>query len=175
MRAGLVLAVLVIGQRGAAAETRTDSDAALAIELPALIVSGVALQAEHRLGMRRYSVAVTAGARLAAQGDYDSATVAAGGELRWWPFRVMRGMHGVARLHFSYTSVSRMSEAIGGAIGIAEAIGVGYRWRVYSQIEVTPTFTIGLHTDVDPSGTLPPWTRFDLSLGLNLGWRFRGD
>ena len=156
---------------------------AVSIHLPAVGDTGIAMQYERFVLPDRWSLAATVSLRSSASGDYDSWTTAGGLELHYWfrgrslrssLTRSMVGWHAGARLALSRTSLSseQKNADIGSMISVSGALVGGYRFAMWRRVELTPSLGLGVRTDVDPAGVVPPRTRGVVTLGTTLGWMF---
>jgi len=155
------------------------------ISLPSLDgLTGVAAGYERFLPDRRLSLAATAGLRHTATGDYSGVAGAVGVEARWyWRGRALwtrqpRGsmvgwyVGGRASLGLSHTTNLADQRDLGTTAVVAAAGVIGYRFAPWRGLTVTPSASVGLSSDHDLSGRLPPWTRGSFGVGLAVGWMF---
>ena len=163
------LAVIAVLASVAHAEDRTE---AITTQPLALVGLGVSLGYE-RLVAPRLSAAGLVGVRSAAEGDFTSFTVTAGGELRLWQRpNVMRGLY----LGF-HASVGRtqltddtMDASVGSTVDITERFDVGWRFVAWGRLAIAPSIGLGMHQDIDTSGRLATQNAPALMIGLELGW-----
>jgi hypothetical protein len=153
----------------ASADERTD---AITTQPLALVGHGVSLGYE-RLVAPRLSAAALVGVRSAAEGDFTSLTLTAGGELRLWQHpNVMRGLylgfHGsVGRTQLTDDT---MDARIGSTVDITERFDVGWRFVAWGRLAIAPSLGLGMHQDIDTSGRLATQNAGTLMIGLELGW-----
>lgn len=181
MRRAIACAVvggLLLMAGGAAADPDVTAEAsprnAVSVHVLTLGQSGGAAQVERDTGWRKTSVAVGLGLYSAAMGDYDSRTVGVGVELkRWFGSRPpMRGWFGALRLDVAKTSMVMEAEdrEIGSSWTTTLSLAGGYRWLLWSRVELTPSLGFAVVRD---SGERSPVTaRAVPLLGLTAGWMF---
>jgi len=166
MRRALVFVVVLLVARVAAAEERN----VVSVPVLALGDGGLTLQGERYLD-RRWSVAVSLGARRAAEGDYDSLSAAAGVEGRWyWKGRARgTGPYVGARLAAASATLSDgTGDSIGATTSLAESVMVGWRWRI-RRVEITPAIGMTVRTELPDNGLAPETASF-LTVGWTVGW-----
>jgi hypothetical protein len=151
---------------------------ALSVQLVSLLQGGVSLQYERFvLPAERISVATSIGMRVSGGHDYDVLESGYGCEGRFY-FLKGKGMAGPFMSLRVDTGLTRVSDAedgrvLGSNFRIAESFNTGVRIVFFDRLEVTPSIGVGMRTDFDPRGRLPPWTRPELlRLGLTLGALF---
>lgn len=137
----------------------------------ALATRGLEVSYERELAPR-WSWMALAGARIGAAGDYDSATLTGGGELRWWIRHApeMRGPYVGAHVSLGRTTVTNSMREIGASLGVTERIDVGWRWVIRDTVAITPALGIGAIEDIDESGRLATVARPTFAFGLEVGW-----
>lgn len=133
----------------------------------AFLSTGIAVEGERTIPARKLSVAIAINARSTAGGDYDSATLGLGGELRWW-FR--RHWYAAARVDVDRTSLSMDGASLGAMRTLSFGVRAGFRWNPWRALEVRPFVGIAVRTDA--GGGLPAWRRGGFDYGLALGWSF---
>lgn len=184
MRPALTLALVAAHLAALAATTRADDGAALttvSLEPRAFAAHGLAIEAERDLPAHRLSLAAALAVRSTAGGDYDSTTLGAGVELRYWlrrravwthrPRGAAVGWYLAARLDLSRTALrDAMDTSLGAMTTLGTAALVGYRFAPWRGLEVRPYAGLAVRTDT--GGGLPAWTRGSLGYGLALGWTF---
>ena len=155
---------------------------ALSLAPIAFFHHGVQVQYEGFVAPPRVSVVTKLGYRRGASGDYDATTLQTGLEARVWITgrapgvrgRDMAGPFGYVRLDTSFTGASRDGgRSLGSVVTIAEGAGVGFRFVLGDRFELTPSLGLGVATDLDGRGRLPPWTRLVLAGGFTVGVLFR--
>jgi len=141
----------------------------------ALVARGISLGYEHLVTPRLSAVALV-GARAAAEADYSSTTLTAGGELRFWPRarpgRELRGLFlalhaSVGRTHLTDDV---MDTSVGTSVELTERIDVGWRFVVRDRFAIAPTLGLGHHQDIDVGGRLATVDAPALMIGVELGW-----
>lgn len=168
MRTALAAATLLL----ALTNTRAHADPSeLATQPFALATRGVAVSYEA-LVARRWSVAGMAGARLGAEGDYDSSTLTVGADLRWWPRRrtPMRGPFVGVHASVGRTTVSDDMGTIGASLGLTQVACAGWRWVIAGHLALAPSLGAGTIEDVDELGRLATTVRPTVVIGFELGW-----
>jgi hypothetical protein len=156
---------------------------AISIALPSLLNSGIALEYERFVGPPRFSFVTGLGIRSSGGRQFDVVESAYGVEGRLWlwgraPFsrfseRAMIGPYVGARFDYGITRVSSGGHVLGSGMRFAESLSIGVRVVIAGHVEITPSYGIGLRTEVDPRGRLAPWTRGEiLRLGLTAGVMF---
>jgi hypothetical protein len=146
----------------------------IAIQLATLERTGVGILAERDLDTRRLSAVIAVGARSAAGGDFDSATVGVGAELRRWFRKPMTGWYLGARTDLSRTRVEDMVESreLGKLTTWSAGGTLGYRWNIRRGLEVTPSLGYGVVVEGGLGGRSPTTARGAATLGLAAGWLF---
>lgn len=156
---------------------------AFSLHVLSLLNSGVALQYERLVAPPRFSLAGSLGYRGSGGSDFDVVEGTAGTEGRYWLWgkdgfsrfdeRGMLGPFIGFRFDFGYTNVSQGERSVGESLRFAEAVQLGARVAIAHRIEITPSVGMGLRHEVDPSGRLAAWTRFELiRFGLTAGVLF---
>ncbi len=175
--------VSLLGAGSAAAEPVRAPDNAVSLQLASITARSLAVEYERALWWPRLSLAVGAGARDTADGDYAGIAVGAGIEARYWligsalwsRLRDARvGPYAGVRLDVAHSSLTDtvQDERIGNTWSIAESLSFGYRLAFWDRLEVTPSAGLTVRTELDRTGRLPPWTQGSLSFGLALGYLF---
>jgi hypothetical protein len=167
-------AIAVIATLGTVAGVARGDDrtAVITTQALALVGHGVSVGYE-RLVAPRLSAAGLVGVRRAAEGDFSSTTLTAGGELRLWQRpHVMRGLylgfHGsVARTQLTDDT---MDAGVGSSIDVTERFDVGWRFVAWRRFAIAPSLGLGMHQDIDTSGRLATVNAGALMIGLELGW-----
>ena len=78
-----------------------------------------------------------------------------------------------ARTELGLIHVSDAQHSLGSTMAFAESISIGARVAEFGRDEMTPSFGMGLRTEVDPSGRLAPWTRPEwIRMGITAGVLF---
>jgi hypothetical protein len=171
-RAALVCAALLLPASSARAggEVRT----AVSVDVPAITASAFAAQVERDLGRRKLSLALGAGLRSAAMGDYGSFTFGGSAELRRWLRAPMRGWFAALRLELARTAVEHELEdrTIGALLTTSLALSGGHRFVPYRRLEITPSIGAAFIREAGLDGRSPPSTRWAPTLGLTVGWMF---
>lgn len=174
-----MFAALALAAPAPARADDTRPDYTVSVGVPGLVYRGVAVELERDLPAQRISVAGGVAVRSTAAGDYDSTTIGAGGEVRYWltrwaiwtqrPRGSAIGGYVAARLDLSRTSVTdAMDEAIGAQTTTSLSLLVGYRLAPWRGLEVRPYTGIAVRRD--GGGRLAPWARGGVALGLAVGW-----
>lgn len=154
---------------------------AISVQLPSLNASGMNLQYERFALPDAWSLAAGLGLRSTAGGDYDSMSMSAGAEIRYWftgrAFRsslrhAMVGPFAAARFDMGRTTTSMDERTIGTMLTLTETLSLGYRFAMWQRVELTPSLGLALRTDIDRHGSLPTATRGTPTLGLTLGWMY---
>lgn len=164
----LVVLVLCAGVAHAEEDRTT-----ISLPLTALPLHGVTVEVERDLPARHVSVVGALGARSTAAGDYDSATLGLGGEVRYWPRRRHGraiGWYVAGRVDLSRTTLSDASDDDLGAVDtMSSSALVGYRFAPWRGLEIRPYVGLAARHE---HGAGPGWTRPGAAYGLAVGWRF---
>lgn len=145
---------------------------AVSVQLATLDITGLTLIGEHNLQRHNSSVAVSAGIRSSARGEYDSLTVGAGVELRRWLSKkrpVMTGAYLGVRTDLARTTIDDAMEgrSIGSVTTWTTGVSIGYRWVFLGKVELTPS--IGAAFVVERGTHSPATARGGGILGLTSG------
>jgi hypothetical protein len=167
----LLVATIVVAA-GEAAARKPPPDTVVSLPIPSVSRGGLAIQAERYLS-RRFSLAGTLGARSGAAGDYESLTLAAGVEGRWF-FLARRdgsGPFGALRVDLSrITARDTLDDrALGSTTSIATGGLVGWRWVLWRHLEIAPSIGLAVRTETT-SRSLATDTRRALTIGWTIGW-----
>jgi hypothetical protein len=141
----------------------------------ALVARGVSVGYEH-LMTQRLSVVALAGVRAAAEGDFSSSTLTAGGELRFWPRArpgyQLRGLYIALHASAGRTHLvdDVMDTSVGTSVELTERVDVGWRFVAWRRLGISPTLGLGGHQDIDTSGRLATVNAPALMIGVELGW-----
>jgi hypothetical protein len=180
-----LLGALLLAALPASSESAAGAPAAprlvLSLQLPALLTTGLDVQAEAYLGDATWSVAADVGGRLPAGGDFRALHMSAGAEVRRWLWRggplvaleevPLGGAFAAARLDVGWTRLTHVDgRSLGSALRLTPGLVLGYRFFPLLRLELTPTAGLGLSTTLDASGRLPPASRPHAIFGLTLGW-----
>jgi hypothetical protein len=157
-------------------------DNALSLQMVSLLNRGATIQYERFFAPPRLSLATSIGGRVSGGNDYDVVETGYGIEAKLWLagkvafVRYTRPAMVGPYLGFRFDmGLSRVAAAddgrvVGTNMRFAESINIGVRFVFFERLELSPSFGFGLHTDVDPRGRLPAWSRGDiLRLGLTVG------
>jgi len=152
----------------------------VSIPVFALSWNAFAIQAEQPL-WRHISGMAAIGIRDGADGDYQSTTVAVGGELRFWLRPHQRGWFGGGRIE---AAVMRMSappfvdtvgngyRTIGTTSMLTEGLVGGYRLVLFRRVDIVPTLGLLVREDFPDNG-IPADLWITGFAGLELGWVFQ--
>lgn len=179
MRTTIVLCVLA-ATGGAARADDADGDGvydnAVSLQVTSLGTTRAAAQVERDLDARKLSLAVGAGVRTAAMGDYGSFTLGAGLELRRWFGRraTMRGWYGAVRLDGGRTVVEEETEdrRVGTMWTVSSSLALGYRFVFWDRVELTPSLGLSAVAEGGMDGRSPWTARGAGLLGLTAGAMF---
>jgi hypothetical protein len=168
----LLVATIVVAADDAGAAPPPDPDTVVSVPIPSVSRGGMAIQAERYLS-RRFSLAGSLGGRSGAEGDYESLTIAAGVEGRWF-FLARRngtGPFGAVRVDFSRITARDTVDdrEIGTTRSIAGSALVGWRWLLWRHLEITPSIGMAIRTEAT-SRSLATDTRGALTIGWTIGW-----
>lgn len=167
-------AVWIVAALAATAHADDHRDA-VTTQPMALVARGLGAGYEH-LVAPRLSVMALVGVRAAAEGDYSSLTLTAGGELRYWPRaragRELRGLYLAVHASVGRTSVTDdvMDTSIGSSVELTERVDVGWRFVAWRRLAIAPTLGLGGHQDIDTSHRLATVNAPALMIGVELGW-----
>lgn len=183
----LVLFVARVARADDAPSSSTSSAAAprgpknaLSFELLSLANSGVAFQYERFVAPPWVSLVAIGGFRRSGGQDFDTLEGDLGIEGRLWvygkaPFsryaeRAMVGPYFGARQEFGYVHVSDTTHSLGSLVVLSESLTFGVRVVAFHRVEMTPSFGIGMRSEIDPSGRLAAYTRPEwLRAGVTVG------
>jgi hypothetical protein len=151
-------------------------DNAVSLQMTSLGTTRVAAQIERDLDARKLSLALGAGVRTAAMGDYSSYTLGAGVELRRWLWRdaTMRGWYAAVRLDAGRTVIEQDVEdrRVGTMWTVASSLALGYRFVFWDRVELTPSLGLTAVAEGGMDGR-SPWTARGAGLvGLTAGAMF---
>jgi hypothetical protein len=170
-----VLAIVVVlagAQSALAAELPRN---ALSLQVPSLFASGIAGQYERAV-LTKFSLVAGLGLRSGASGDFDSRTVALGGEARVWIREDwnVSGPYVGARLDVARFSLHDEVEdrLVGKSWSITESLQAGWRFRIRDRVEITPSIGFGVRQEITDGGPLASWSRGALLFGLTAGALF---
>lgn len=153
---------------------------ALSFELLSLANSGVAFQYERFIAPP-FSLVAIGGFRHSGGQDFDTLEGDVGIEGRWWvygkaPFshygeRAMVGPYFGLREEFGYLHISDTTHSLGNLAVLSESVTFGVRVVAFHRFELTPSFGIGMRSEMDPSGRLaaytrPEWLRAGITVGI---------
>jgi hypothetical protein len=171
---GIGVAVAVVGAAGGARAGELPQNA-LSLQLPSLFASGIAGQYERAV-LTKFSLVAGLGLRSGASGDFDSRTVALGGEARVWIREDwnVSGPYVGARLDVARFSLRDEVEdrLVGKSWSITESLQAGWRFRIRDRVEITPSIGFGVRQEVTDGGPLASWSRGALLFGLTAGALF---
>ncbi|MHB8874368.1 MAG: DUF3575 domain-containing protein [Myxococcaceae bacterium] len=152
---------------------------AISLHLPALLQAALAVQAERYTASRRWSLALSLGARIAGGHDYRAFALASGAELRFWFFRPpsyaaawgFGGPYAAVRLDVGGTRLAALSppQEAGWGLTVGQTASVGYRLPLRGRIELTPSVGLGLTTLFDGRGRFAAFPRGVVVAGLTVG------
>lgn len=178
--AGLLACALAARPAHACVEPSERPHHVVSLRAPIFFAHGVGLAYERFLPSEA-SVVVGLSARKGAGGDFDSTTVAATTEARWWPMGAgptgcreryeMIDLYLGARLDVGRTSLRDALDdrALGAAWTIAVSAWLGWRFAI-GRFEVTPAAATMLRSEL--GGGLAPYTSVTFAYDLTLGWMF---
>ena len=148
----------------------------VSLPLFALSSNALAIQGERPVA-RRISAVAAVGLRDGGDGDYQSTTVALGGEMRLWLRPRQRGWFAGPRLEIAVLHMSARASgdlparSLGTTALITEGVVGGYRFVLFDRVEITPTLGLVVRHDL-PSGPLPGDLRLVGIYGITVGWLF---
>jgi len=149
---------------------------AVSLQLMTLDRTGLSIQGERDLGWKKLSIAVAVGVRTAARGEYGSATVGAGVELRRWLRRptTMKGWYIAARTDLARTSIEDMVDGreLGSLVTWSAGASTGYRFVIRDRVEITPSLGMALVVEGGLDGMSPATVRSAPTIGLTAGVTF---
>jgi len=139
----------------------------VSVPLFALSSRSIAVEADHPIATR-LSLGIAAGVRDPSSGDFGGYALALGPALRGWLRPDQRGVHTVVRVEANLVSLRRAGKALGTAVGLDPALGIGYRFVIRNRVAITPDVGIGGDIDFGHRG-IPAHRRWTSFVGLSVG------
>ena len=134
---------------------------ALSVPLVALFEHALALEYERHLAPQG-SLATSMAFRKSGGRDFDVVSAGFGLEARYWlraRDAFVRGPHLGVRFELGVLQVADSRHVLGETVRFGESVAIGWRFAPWDLVAITPSVGMGLRTEIDPRGRLPPWTR----------------
>jgi hypothetical protein len=178
----LAFSAIALGARSSSAcvDPATRPHHVVSVRPTLLFARGVGVAYERFLPTET-SVFVTGSYRSSARGDFDSSTVAAAVEGRWWPFGAgvtgcreryeMVDLYLGLRFDAARTSLhDRVDDRdLGASYALSTSAWLGWRFAL-GALEITPATGTMIRTEI--GGGLAAYTSVTVAYDLTIGWMF---